>query len=403
MARDMALSQKRRLALKVINFAAVSTVCLLIAVPAQGQNIDMGATYRALDAQTVQVTTQFQQAVATTERTPNGNLTTTLHSLHGDLLGSLVVPSAGSISFTSPDLASGVASIEAPDFVPSTDWANLQVMSLWRDLRSISHRQGIAPDATQLAWDGPFVRPWQSSPLSGSQSGAHGNMLEREALSVTSVYETTLGVEIVAISVRELSPTLATNRSGETFHGTFTTEVHNQVTGERLGIMRWFEEPRVFTWSFPGLTEGWADPARQQQAFPFEPDLAWGNVQALAFWQAHSEQALVPSQIATKALALKDTEGCDGLHWLDDTVYRPCCDDHDRCYEKNGCTASSWWLVGTSWSCIRCNLEVVWCFISTFFGGPGGGGGGGGGGATCTVSGAEWCPPECISCTRMYY
>ena len=30
--------------------------------------------------------------------------------------------------------------------------------------------------------------------------------------------------------------------------------------------------------------------------------------------------------------------GCDGLHWLDGTVFRYCCDVHDLCYAKVGCT-----------------------------------------------------------------
>ena len=68
--------------------------------------------------------------------------------------------------------------------------------------------------------------------------------LTTPALSVTSIYKTSLGVEIVATSVRELSPLLALKRQGETAHATFTTEVHDRVSGERLGIMRWFEEPR---------------------------------------------------------------------------------------------------------------------------------------------------------------
>jgi hypothetical protein len=111
--------------MKLAKLAAVPTMCLLMTVPAWGQNVDMGERYRALDAQAVQVTTQFKQAVATTERAPNGDLTTTLHSLRGDLLGSMILPSAGSIAFSLPHLASGVASMEAREFAPWSDWASL--------------------------------------------------------------------------------------------------------------------------------------------------------------------------------------------------------------------------------------------------------------------------------------
>ena len=52
----------------------------------------------------------------------------------------------------------------------------------------------------------------------------------------------------------------------------------------------------------------------------------------------------------------------DDLHWLDGTVLRFCCDVHDLCYEKYGCTSSSWWRVWSSWTCNSCNAGAIWCF-----------------------------------------
>src|SRR5437762_3855893 len=56
--------------------------------------------------------------------------------------------------------------------------------------------------------------------------------------------------------------------------------------------------------------------------------------------------------------------GCDDLHWLDGSVFRPCCDMHDACYyaATPPCTQRSWWYWG-SWSCDRCNIIAFGCFI----------------------------------------
>ena len=61
-----------------------------------------------------------------------------------------------------------------------------------------------------------------------------------------------------------------------------------------------------------------------------------------------------------------DTAGCDGLHWLDGTIFRPCCDAHDICYAKSGCNQWSWWWPSfMSWNCSVCNSVAVYCFYST--------------------------------------
>jgi hypothetical protein len=101
-----------------------------------------------------------------------------------------------------------------------------------------------------------------------------------------------------------------------------------------------------------------------------------------------------------------DEPGCDNLHWLDGSIFRACCDQHDRCYESSGCSASSWWWpFSGSWSCERCNLQVVYCFCTlsnpAYCGGAVGSGGDGGassGGSGCTSVGGGFCPIECQTC-----
>jgi hypothetical protein len=84
------------------------------------------------------------------------------------------------------------------------------------------------------------------------------------------------------------------------------------------------------------------------------------------------------------------SDGCTGMHWLDGSLFRPCCDQHDLCFEKdcsNPCTKWSWLKVWDRWECTACNIQAVLCFATgggtTGGGGEGGGGGGGGDGRYC--------------------
>ena len=87
--------------------------------------------------------------------------------------------------------------------------------------------------------------------------------------------------------------------------------------------------------------------------------LTWAHDMLLGIWQGeHSPDLLTKDAL----LSSKDTVGCDGLHWLDNSSLRPCCDDHDMCYETNSCTAASWNPFNSSWECTNCNINVVACF-----------------------------------------
>jgi hypothetical protein len=82
------------------------------------------------------------------------------------------------------------------------------------------------------------------------------------------------------------------------------------------------------------------------------------------------------------------SDGCTGLHWLDGTVFRPCCDKHDECFEKDcdrECNKWSWIKLWERWDCVACNVAAILCFVTVNGGGGGSGGGGGGGG------GGDWC------------
>jgi hypothetical protein len=147
-------------------------------------------------------------------------------------------------------------------------------------------------------------------------------------------------------------------------------------SGVDVGRIGWYPRSKKLLWRFPGLTTGMIteqvldhEPGGK---WPFQPDMAWGNVQAIAFFRMHTamkEQAALARQGSLTRLANffvptvnANEPGCDNLHWLDTSIVRPCCDIHDRCYAKNGCTAQTWWQFWSSWKCDFCNMSVIWCF-----------------------------------------
>jgi hypothetical protein len=148
--------------------------------------------------------------------------------------------------------------------------------------------------------------------------------------------------------------------------------------GVQIGSANWFVRERLLIWDIPGVTAG-SLTAEQLKAFggwPFTPDAEWLNLQTIAFYHFKTEidrrgfaagrapDAAWPSRVRNLFVTpvLANEAGCDGLHWLDGTVLRFCCDVHDLCYQKYGCSSSSWWRVWSSWSCTACNGGAVWCF-----------------------------------------
>lgn len=145
----------------------------------------------------------------------------------------------------------------------------------------------------------------------------------------------------------------------------------------------WFIDEQVYAYSFPGdLGGAYIAPEHLKQRYGgwgFTPDTTWVNLQTLALYRFKTElklkgflarncEAPAPNRLAQFFLPTvrANEPGCDGLHWIDGTILRACCDDHDRCYSRSdpNCTASSWWRFWSSWTCTYCNIEVVACFAS---------------------------------------
>jgi RHS repeat-associated protein len=58
------------------------------------------------------------------------------------------------------------------------------------------------------------------------------------------------------------------------------------------------------------------------------------------------------------------SEGCDFIPDRFETPCRVvCCTFHDQCWARNRCDMKSWCPWKTSPACLKCNLDVVECFI----------------------------------------
>ena len=331
--------------------------------PAPRANVsDRGATFRWLEERANRVTTTFTDAVATTERIAGGDLRTRLTDAAGLELGEFDVDRVAVGSDVLTFKKGGQQVVRAAGRAgspPGLDWSNRQAYAMWKD---------NADDPSKpLEWQADLIRARGSAALD----------FHRDTLSM----KTDWGEGVVAVASRSAGqrphPATGAPSRGTAFESRLLRD------NIEVGRSRWYPEERVYVWSVPGLTKGYLDAERMKDlgGWTFTPDLAWTNVQTYAFhyfhtliatqgfvseakpaarpWLARIADALVPAVYANEA-------GCDGFHWLDYTIFRPCCDAHDRCYEKYGCTWRTWWEPWSSWRCTGCNIGVTICITSLY-------------------------------------
>jgi hypothetical protein len=316
---------------------------------------DRGATYEWLESQATRVTIRFPGIVAITERAADGEVRTRLTDVVGNDLAFLNVrridATNDEIAFRSVD-ATEIRTTERLRSRPTLDWAGRQAYSFWKD-------RGAG--ASRLVWQAGMLRP----------RGGRLRDIDREIDELRS--EWTGG--LAATTVKTAAPPGV--KAGASALGNAWLSRLRKDNAD-VGYTRWNVEQRVLDWSYPGLTEGYLDAARLAPVggWTFTPDMAWTNVQSFAFHHFHSLVAahgfVARRQQGWKEKVLglvmpvvaANEPGCDGLHWLDRTVFRPCCDSHDRCYAKYGCSSRSWWRWWSSWSCSSCNAGAVFCFAS---------------------------------------
>jgi len=320
-----------------------------------------GATDYWLESQTRRLTARYDDAtVAVAERGADGNFETKLTDRGGVEVGRFTVNRVGADGNGGDAILQYVPQTGAAFHVygdqsvrPTLAWANAQAYTLLKD-RSAS-------DVSSLEWQNGMIR----------KRGAARRDLEHQLSELHTEWAGGLSVRTVRKSAVNL-----TWENGRVLNGEML-DSRLMRDGVQVGSANWFVKDQLLIWDIPGVTSGslTADHLKSFGGWPFTPDAEWLNLQTIAFYHfktAIDKQGLVAARQAGSfpgrvldffvAPVRANEPGCDDLHWLDGTVLRFCCDVHDLCYEKYGCTSSSWWRVWSSWTCNSCNAGAVWCF-----------------------------------------
>ena len=323
---------------------------------------DRGVTYHSLERQATRVTTRFADAVALANRTADGQLSTRLTDLAGNDMVTFRVhhvdADSDSLEFAMADRPGAPARHAArrAGLRPTLDWSNEQAYSLWKDRDAL--------DRSSLEWQDTLMRP----------AGAAKRALGGSVLQTDTEWQGGFSSTVIRKMGTHVSYVTGRQTTGPVFVSTFKRD------GVEVGSSQWWPQEQTFAWAFPGLTEGYVDASRLRPngGWRITPDMGWMNTQNLAFYQFHTlvkERGTISARRegwlqkvgALVAPILHANEpGCDGLHWLDQSIFRPCCDSHDLCYSRQdpNCTANSWWMWWSSWQCDQCNVYVVGCFVT---------------------------------------
>jgi hypothetical protein len=319
---------------------------------------EKGATYYALEGRTRRLTTRFKDAVVVSEPRADGDVDVTVRDTAGRDVSHLVVNHLDGtrdvVQFTT-EAGGRFQALGEPGVKMTMDWANRQAYSLAADAVDAA-----APD---VEWRRGLIR----------RRGAPERDLDRAVVSLETEWEEGLTASTLRRPAARRKVLANREFTGEVVVTRLTKD------GQAAGTTNWYPREQVFAWNLPGLTKGviTSKDLADYGGWTFVPDLEWMNVQAIAFHHFKSEidrnrfvaraappaagllervvNAVVPSVYANEP-------GCDGLHWLDGTIFRYCCDVHDACYAKYGCSSRSWWQIWTSWRCDMCNAWVIDCF-----------------------------------------
>ncbi len=318
---------------------------------------EKGATYYALAGRTRRLTTRFATVVTVAEAGADGDIRTSVRDVNGREMAHLTVnhlDAARDIVQFTTETGGRFQAFGEPGVKMTMDWANRQAYSLTTD--------GVDAGEPDVEWRGGLIR----------RRGAPQGTLDRDIVSLETEWEEGL----TAVTSRRPAARRRVLPDRETSGEVVVTRLTRD--GQQVGLTNWYPREQIFTWNLPGLSKGSITAATLASygGWRFTPDLEWMNVQAIAFhhyktlidreqfvasagrtWYQKALDSVVPVLHA-------DEPGCDGLHWLDGTVFRFCCDVHDACYEKYGCSSHSWWEFWSSWRCTGCNAWVVDCFES---------------------------------------
>jgi hypothetical protein len=322
-------------------------------------NGQRGATYDWLESKATRVITRFTGGTAIAERTADGRVVARVTDQAGNEVATLRANHGAeandALEFTAAD-GTMTRFTRRADVRATLDWGSQQAYSLWKD-------RGAVRGAV-LEWQDTLLRP----------RGAGWRDAANESVQTDTEWVGGFSATVTRKMGRHVSYQTGREITGPVLISAFKQD------GVEVGASQWWPQEQTFAWSFPGLTDGYIDASRLQRdgGWGFVPDMAWLNTQNLAFLQFHtllktrgsvSERRggwldRLGTLLSPKLFA--NEPGCDGLHWLDSTIFRPCCDSHDQCYAKAdpACGSSSWWRWWTSWQCDTCNIYVTYCFLS---------------------------------------
>lgn len=249
-----------------------------------------------------------------------------------------------------------IARVHPPSGVPALDWLNTQSCSLLSDSSVV----GEADVWQGLAWKNGLFR--------------HSNLADRIPRDLKQ-----LSADIRLVTVDFPDASVITSAAGPEgigrSHVSWESRVTVPGTNEIVGRVRLWTETQAVAFSFPGMGDDASiSPKNLGRPFPFDPTPAWGTVQALSFYKSlkrHSQVREGAQQASLRPASMsivpvRRGDGCTGLWFLNGTLFERCCEDHDRCYVRYSCDASSWfrWM-DQFWMCTACNMAVAICFEDT--------------------------------------
>ncbi len=317
-----------------------------------------GATYYALEGQTARLRMRFGDgSVAVAERGIDGSSVSELKDVNGNSLARFRVnriDAANSVLQYEPAVGERLQAWNNAAVQPTLDWANRQAHALWHDRGAgkLEWRSGLmrATGAPALEDD---VDELQTDWASGySATMVRRQMKHQEAFRGRRVQD---------------GPALLARVT---------------LNGVEVATGAWYPRDQLFAYTLHGFGNsqtvfiGPEHLKKEYGGWPFVPDATWLNLQTIALHEFRSRidrdgfvakrRPSAPGRLAQFffPIASANEPGCDGLHWLDGTILRYCCDMHDYCYEQEGCTAGSWWRWWTGWTCTVCNVEAFRCFAS---------------------------------------
>jgi hypothetical protein len=347
------------------------------------QNANMGTTFDALQASASTITTTFaDNCVASTHQDRPGLFVTEVRQ-------SDAPTSRADLRLTfstlTKRLSIGGAETESIELsTPATysialDWLNAQACSLARDVPATG--RPIAPSA--LIWRDGLYHPRETGPSPAMDVKQMSARVRRVTADFPAFS--------VVTSVTDAAVKGTVARGAYAFESVVTPRNSNLVVGR----VRWFPGEQILAFSYPDYTRSATiGPKNVGRALPFDPNPAWGTTQAYAFIYFLQQRAMARDRAGLAAvaairpwrelirrpavitasvrpsfrLAQAEGDGCTYLWWLNDTLYRPCCDSHDYCYTYGSCNWETWWAwtgLFPTWQCTTCNLAVVGCFFDT--------------------------------------